>query len=198
MPGTARVHISPPCVTMPGLKPCVFTLFKSNPHRFSFFFSAMSDIDTLLCRRLSRKELVMCSAFCSTPRNQCCLLRYAPPFPPPDPQTKTHVKVYNLKAQSLVKTLVTGCKWISSMAIHPGGDNLIIGSYDRRLCWFDLDLSTKPYRTLRFVFSVCLYLTFPRYHKLAIRQVAFHSSYPLFASCSDDGAVDVFHGMVYK
>lgn len=31
------------------------------------------------------------------------------------------------------------------------GDNLIVGSYDRRLCWFDLDLSTKPYKTLRLV-----------------------------------------------
>ena len=36
------------------------------------------------------------------------------------------------------------------------------------------------------------------YHKLALRQVAFHSHYPLFASCSDDGAANVFHGMVYK
>jgi len=35
------------------------------------------------------------------------------------------------------------------MAIHPLGDNLIIGSYDRRLAWFDLDLSVKPYKTLR-------------------------------------------------
>lgn len=31
------------------------------------------------------------------------------------------------------------------------GDNLIVGSYDRRLCWFDMDLSTKPYKTLRLV-----------------------------------------------
>ena len=29
------------------------------------------------------------------------------------------------------------------------GDNLIVGSYDCRLSWFDLDLSTKPYKTLR-------------------------------------------------
>jgi ribosome biogenesis protein ERB1 len=101
------------------------------------------------------------------------------------PQTKTHIRVYNLHAQTLVKTLQSGCKWISSMAIHPSGDNLIVGSYDRRLCWFDLDLSTKPYRTLR-------------YHKLALRQVAFHHSYPLFASCSDDATVNVFHGMVYN
>ena len=32
------------------------------------------------------------------------------------------------------------------------GDNLIIGSFDNRLSWFDLDLSSKPYQTLRWVF----------------------------------------------
>lgn len=32
------------------------------------------------------------------------------------------------------------------------GDNVIIGSYDKKLCWFDNDLSTKPYKTLRCVF----------------------------------------------
>jgi ribosome biogenesis protein ERB1 len=30
------------------------------------------------------------------------------------------------------------------------GDNLIVGSYDKRLCWFDTDLSVKPYKTLRY------------------------------------------------
>eukprot|EP00730_Choanoeca_flexa_P014135 TRINITY_DN6067_c0_g1_i2.p1 TRINITY_DN6067_c0_g1~~TRINITY_DN6067_c0_g1_i2.p1 ORF type:complete len:798 (+),score=185.90 TRINITY_DN6067_c0_g1_i2:19-2412(+) len=99
--------------------------------------------------------------------------------------TKTHIRVYNLQAQSLVKKLITGVRWISSMDIHPAGDNLIVGSYDRRLCWFDLDLSIKPYKTLR-------------YHTFALRQVAFHSSYPLFASCGDDGSVHVLHGMVYN
>ena len=28
-----------------------------------------------------------------------------------------------------------------------------MGSYDRRLCWFDMDLSTKPYKTLRLVIT---------------------------------------------
>lgn len=78
-----------------------------------------------------------------------------------------------------------GAKWISSMDIHPGGDNLIVGTYDKRLHWFDLDLSTKPYKTLR-------------YHNAAIRQVSYHARYPLFASASDDGTVLLFHGMVYS
>lgn len=62
---------------------------------------------------------------------------------------------------------------------------MICGSYDCRLAWFDLDLSTKPYKVLR-------------HHKKALRSVAYHRHYPLFASGSDDGSVIVCHGMVYN
>ncbi|XP_034776774.2 ribosome biogenesis protein bop1 isoform X1 [Acipenser ruthenus] len=99
--------------------------------------------------------------------------------------TQRYVRVYNLIKQELTKKLLANCKWVSSMAIHPGGDNVICGSYDSRLTWFDLDLSTKPYKVLR-------------HHKKALRGVAFHKSYPLFASASDDGSVIVCHGMVYN
>lgn len=71
------------------------------------------------------------------------------------------------------------------MAIHPGGDNVLVGTYDRKMQWFDLDLSTKPYQTLRV-------------HAYAIRGVAFHKRYPLFASVSDDRSLIVCHGMVYN
>ncbi|KAJ3181114.1 Ribosome biogenesis protein 1 [Gaertneriomyces sp. JEL0708] len=99
--------------------------------------------------------------------------------------TQRYVRVYNLMKQELSKRLQSGAKWISSMDIHPGGDNVIVGTYDKRLCWFDMDLSTKPYKTLR-------------YHKFALRNVSYHRRYPLFASCSDDGSVNIFHGMVYN
>ncbi|XP_070604567.1 ribosome biogenesis protein BOP1 [Erythrolamprus reginae] len=99
--------------------------------------------------------------------------------------TQRFVRIYHLLKQELTKKLLTNCKWVSSMAVHPGGDHLICGSYDSRLAWFDLDLSTKPYRVLR-------------HHKAALRSVAFHPSYPLFASGSDDGSVIVCHGMVYN
>jgi len=49
---------------------------------------------------------------------------------------------------------------------------------------YDLDLSTRPYKALR-------------YHTYAVRGAAFHNSYPLFASSSDDGTAHVFHGRVY-
>ncbi|KAJ3039064.1 Ribosome biogenesis protein 1 [Rhizophlyctis rosea] len=99
--------------------------------------------------------------------------------------TQRYVRVYNLLKQDLAKKLQTGAKWISSIDVHPGGDNVIVGTYDKRVSWFDMDLSTKPYKTLR-------------YHKFAVRHVTFHRRYPLFASCSDDGSVNIFHGMVYN
>uniref|UniRef100_A0A803WGJ9 BOP1 ribosomal biosis factor n=1 Tax=Ficedula albicollis TaxID=59894 RepID=A0A803WGJ9_FICAL len=95
------------------------------------------------------------------------------------------VRIYNLLRQELTKKLQSNCQWISSMAVHPGGDNVICGSYDSKLAWFDLDLSTRPYRLLR-------------HHRRALRSVAFHRRYPLFASGSDDGTVIVCHGMVYS
>ena len=37
-----------------------------------------------------------------------------------------------------------------------------------------------------------------RFHKGAVRGVAFHRKYPLFASVSDEGRIIVSHGMVYE
>ncbi|TNN30936.1 Ribosome biogenesis protein bop1 [Liparis tanakae] len=99
--------------------------------------------------------------------------------------TQRSVRIYNLVKQEMSKKLQANSKWISSMAVHPGGDHVICGSYDCRLSWFDLDLSTKPYKMLR-------------HHKKAVRGVAFHRLYPLFASASDDGSVIVCHGTVYR
>ncbi|MCL7033890.1 hypothetical protein MKW94_010841, partial [Papaver nudicaule] len=64
-------------------------------------------------------------------------------------------------------------------------DNVIVGSREGKLCWFDMDLSSKPYKILK-----C--------HPKDITNVAFHRSYPLFASSSEDGTAYVFHGMVYS
>jgi len=96
-----------------------------------------------------------------------------------------HVRIYHLVKQSMVKRLISGCRWISSLDIHPSGDHLIVGSLDRRMVWFDLDLSHTPYKTLK-------------YHERAVRAVQFHHRYPLMASASDDGAVHIFHSMVYS
>ena len=141
--------------------------------------------------------------------------------------TEHHVRVYNLVKQALARKLVGSSGGFTCLAIHSSGDHVLAGdppfpvslvpgrlhvlqalrhvlsmvlstkcarppcwaaltgSEDRRLAWYDLDLSTKPYKALR-------------YHKAAVRGAAYHRGYPLFASSSDDGAVHVFHGMVYQ
>jgi ribosome biogenesis protein ERB1 len=71
------------------------------------------------------------------------------PSPFLENQTQRYVRMYDLAAQQLLKTLLPGLKWISSMDVHPSGDHLIVGGYDRKLCWFDLELSDKPYKVLR-------------------------------------------------
>ncbi|CAK0860332.1 unnamed protein product, partial [Prorocentrum cordatum] len=75
--------------------------------------------------------------------------------------------------------------WISSISVHPGGDNVVVGSYDRRMIWFDLDFGSKPYKTLQ-------------YHDRAVRKAVFHpGKYPLMAAASDDGTVSVLHAKVF-
>lgn len=102
------------------------------------------------------------------------------------------IRAYDLSRQTLLKIIQPGARWISSFSLHPtsstisGSDNLIVGSYDRRLLWMDLDLSPHPYKQLR-------------YHTKAIRAVGFHPNinrYPLFADASDDGSIQIFHGLV--
>ncbi|KAL3940223.1 MAG: hypothetical protein SGARI_001072 [Bacillariaceae sp.] len=99
--------------------------------------------------------------------------------------SQQHVRIYHLVKQSMVKRLISGCRWISSLDIHPSGDHLIVGSLDRRVIWFDLDLSHTPFKTLK-------------YHERAVRDVSYHHRYPLMASASDDGSVHIFHSMVYS
>lgn len=98
--------------------------------------------------------------------------------------TMHHVRIYNLALQQMVKTLKPGVSWISSIDVHPSGDHVLVTSYDRRLCWFDLDLSIRPYKTVR-------------NHDKAVRTAKYHPRLPLFADASDDGSSHVFHGMVY-
>ncbi|AMD20878.1 HDR136Cp [Eremothecium sinecaudum] len=98
--------------------------------------------------------------------------------------SQRYVRIYDLSQQVLVKKLLPGARWLSNIDIHPRGDNLIASSFDKRVLWHDLDLSSTPYKTLR-------------YHEKAVRSVAFHKKLPLFCSAADDGIIHVFHATVY-
>nr|MBE5724375.1 putative ribosome biogenesis protein BOP1-like protein [Cucujiformia] len=73
------------------------------------------------------KGLVQCVLF--HPKKPCLFVA-----------TQRHVRIYDLVKQTLMKKLISSSKWISSIAIHPTGDNLLVGTYDKKVLWFDLDL----------------------------------------------------------
>lgn len=62
--------------------------------------------------------------------------------------------------------------------------NFVLTHSDVKISYY-LDLSQKPFKTLR-------------YHKKAVRACQFHKKYPLFCSGSDDGTIIVSHGRVYN
>lgn len=98
--------------------------------------------------------------------------------------SQRYVRIYNLTAQSMIKRLQPGVKWLSAFDIHPQGDNVVTASFDRRVTWHDMELSERPYKTLR-------------YHDRAVRDTKFHPKLPLFCSASDDGTIHVLHSTVY-
>lgn len=110
-----------------------------------------------ILRPPSKKSREPFSLFCFIQPSLISLLlyvhvsAYSTPPEPFDFQTQRYVRLYNLMEQKLIKTLMPGIRWISSMDIHPSGDHIIVGGYDRKLCWFDLELSEKPYKIMRCV-----------------------------------------------
>ena len=108
------------------------------------------------------------------------------------------VRTYDLARRTLVKKLLPGARGgVACISVHAGGDNVLVGAGGGRVSWMDSDLSTRPYRTMRF-----------HAEGASVNAVVFHDgggrgeasrahALPLFASASDDGDVHVFHGMVY-
>jgi ribosome biogenesis protein ERB1 len=71
------------------------------------------------------------------------------------------------------------------MELHPHGDNIFLGGLDRVFSWIDLELSSKPWKSLQ-------------NHSSAIRSLAYHNRYPLLATTGDDATVIVYHARVSR
>ena len=69
------------------------------------------------------------------------------------------------------------------MQIHPRGNNLFLGGLDRVFTWLDLELSAKPWKSLK-------------HHSNAIRALCCHKKYPLLSTVSDDATAIVYHAKV--
>jgi ribosome biogenesis protein ERB1 len=78
---------------------------------------------------------------------------------------------------------VSNLNTITHLAIHKGGNDILAGSKDGKVAWFQLELSDKAYKTLD-------------YHGDKMRSISFHNSFPLFYSCSRNGKLLVYHANV--
>eukprot|EP01064_Diplonema_japonicum_P038509 TRINITY_DN9363_c0_g1_i2.p1 TRINITY_DN9363_c0_g1~~TRINITY_DN9363_c0_g1_i2.p1 ORF type:complete len:727 (+),score=149.80 TRINITY_DN9363_c0_g1_i2:54-2234(+) len=102
--------------------------------------------------------------------------------------TRRTVRMYNLVQSQLIKKFKGTVDSVSSVDVHAGGDNILVGSHDGPVMWYDVDLSDKPYKKLT------------SHKKAAVHTAKYHptpSVYPLFASAGDNGQIHVFHGQVY-
>jgi len=94
------------------------------------------------------------------------------------------IRIYDLLKKELFNKLSCGTV-VTNLAIHPTGDHLLVGYEDERICWYDLKMSSLPYKVIR-------------NHKSPVRSVAFHRSLPLFASAGDDSTCQLFYGKIFQ
>jgi len=80
----------------------------------------------------------------------------------------------------MIRKFVSNLNTITHISLHKNGENLLAGTKDGNVAWFQLDMSDKPFKSMD-------------YHGDKIRSVEFHQSYPLFLSCSRNGKLLVYH-----
>lgn len=108
-------------------------------------------------------------------------------FHPLKPQlfliSKQFLFCYDLAEKRILKKIKGGSKWLSSLAVHPSGEHVLLGGYDKKVNWVDLDYKAEPFKSMKF-------------HTKAVRSVTLHKRYPLMATASDD-EVHIFYSKVY-
>jgi ribosome biogenesis protein ERB1 len=80
----------------------------------------------------------------------------------------------------MVRKFVSNLNTIVNISLHKGGDAIIAGTKDGKVGWFQLDMSTEPFKIMD-------------YHGDKMKAVNFHQAYPLAFSCSRNGKLLVYH-----
>ncbi|KAI6204008.1 Ribosome biogenesis protein BOP1-like protein [Aphelenchoides besseyi] len=116
----------------------------------------------------------------SKPKGQVQQVLFHPTKPQFFVATMQYIRLYDLAKCTLLKKISTGTKWLSSIQLDPHGNNIFVSGLDRVFSWIDLELSNKPWKTLRS-------------HSAAVRGLSYHRKYPLLATVSDDATAIVYH-----
>ena len=98
--------------------------------------------------------------------------------------TNSNIFMYNLQKQELIRKFISNLNTIHRISLHKNGNDLIAGDRSGKVAWFQLELSSKPFKLMD-------------YHQDKIKAIDFNNNYPLFLSCSRNGKLLVYHGKVY-
>ena len=99
--------------------------------------------------------------------------------------TSSNIFIYNLQKQELIRKFVSNLSSINKIAVHQEGEDLVAGDKSGKVAWFQLELSSKPYKQMD-------------YHQDKIKSVDFCKDYPLFLSASKNGKLVVYYSKVYN
>ena len=97
--------------------------------------------------------------------------------------TNSNIFIYNLQKQELIRKFISNLNTITKISLHKNGNDLIAGDKSGKVAWFQLELSSKPYKLMD-------------YHQDKIKAIDFNNNYPLFLSCSRNGKLLVYYGKV--
>ena len=97
--------------------------------------------------------------------------------------TNSNIFIYNLQKQELVRKFISNLNTINKISIHKNGNDLIAGDKSGKVAWFQIELSSKPFKLMD-------------YHQDKIKSVEFNNNFPLFLSCSRNGKLVVYYGKV--
>ena len=97
--------------------------------------------------------------------------------------TNSNIFIYNLQKQELSRKFISNLNTITKISLHKNGNDLIAGDKSGKVAWFQLELSSKPFKLMD-------------YHQDKIKSVDFNDNFPLFLSCSRNGKLLVYYGKV--
>ena len=97
--------------------------------------------------------------------------------------TNSNIFIYNLQKQELIRKFISNLNTINKISLHKNGNDLIAGDKSGKVAWFQLELSSKPFKLMD-------------YHQDKIKSVEFNNNFPLFLSCSRNGKLVVYYGKV--
>ena len=97
--------------------------------------------------------------------------------------TNSNIFIYNLQKQELIRKFISNLNTISRISLHKNGNDLIAGDKSGKVAWFQLELSSKPFKLMD-------------YHQDKIKSAEFNDNFDIFFSCSRNGKLVVYYGKV--